>query len=244
MASSGDLSWLPDRKAGLAVIVAQLQIIARQDSLQRIALLPAAERDALIKKMVKYLRRQQGLHDEDDSDAAASNNVMNKNAAVPELFKTDAGNSDWYFNNPSLKAKGYNDFRTKWGNRANTDNWQVSALAKAQLAARPGEKGRPAPLGLDDGKPGGAAIGAIDFKSLLNNLPLTPEKLKKSQDSVEHALFPLGKGYQEGIADYVSAITAYDSLLERFPATLRQPEALLNLYYCYKKIGDETNAAR
>ena len=244
MASFGDLSWLPDRKAGLAIIVTQLQIIARQDSLQRIALLPAAERDALIKKMVKYLRRQQGLHDEDNSDGAASNNVLNKNATVPDLFKTDAGNADWYFNNPSLKAKGYNDFRTKWGNRANTDNWQVSALAKAQLAARPGEKGRPEKLGLDDGKPGGAAAGAIDFKSLLNNLPLTPEKLKKSQDSIEHALFTLGKGYQEGIADYPSAITAYDSLLEKFPATLLQPEALLNLYYCYKKIGDEANAAR
>jgi TolA-binding protein len=243
-ASFGDLSWLPDRKAGLAIIVAQLQVIARQDSLQRIALLPAAERDALIKKMVRRLRRQQGLRDEDNSDGAASGNVLSKNAAVPDLFKTDAGSADWYFNNPSLKARGYNDFRTKWGTRANTDNWQVSALAKAQLASRAGEKGRPAPLGLDDGKPGAAAAGAIDFKSLLNNLPLTPEKLKKSQDSIEHALFTLGKGYQEGIADYVSAIPAYDSLLEKFPGTLRQPEALLNLYYCYKKIGDTANAER
>jgi tetratricopeptide (TPR) repeat protein len=244
MATFGDLSWLPDRKAGLAVIVAQLQVIARQDSLQRIALLPAAERDALIKKMVRHLRRQQGLHDEDNSDGAASNNVLSKNAAVPDLFKSDAGSADWYFNNPSLKSRGYNDFRTKWGTRANTDNWQVSALAKSQLASRAGEKGRPAPLGLDAAKQGGAAPGAIDFKTLLNNLPLTPEKLKKSQDSIEHARFTLGKGYQEGIADYVFAIAAYDSLLEKFPGTLLQPEALLSLYYCYKKIGDLANAAR
>jgi tetratricopeptide (TPR) repeat protein len=241
VASLGDLSWLPDRKAGLAIVVAQLHVIARQDSLQRIALLPAAQRDALIKKMVRYLRRQQGLRDEESSDGQGSN-VLNKNNTVPDLFQSQSGAAEWYFNNPSLKAKGYTDFHTNWGNRPNVDNWQVSALIRTQAATRPGEKGRPAQL--DGGKAAGAPT-AIDFKSLLNNLPLTPAKLAKSQDSVEKAFFALGsKGYQDGIADYLYAIDAYDSLLARFPESSLRPETLLNLYYCYKKIGDEANAAR
>ena len=54
----------------------------------------------------------------------------------------------------------------------------------------------------------------------------------------------LGKTFQENIPDYLSAIQSYDSLLQKTPGTKREQEVLFNLYYCYKKIGDEENAAR
>lgn len=240
-ATLGDISWLPDRKTALATVVSQLQILERQDSLQRLAAMPVPQRDAYIKKMVRALRRQQGLRDETDS--TVSNTPFNtNNANAPDLFKTGSGSSaDWYFNNPSLKAKGYSDFKTKWGNRPNVDNWQVSSAMKtSQLRGntRMGDQ-----QGLN-GPNAGAAPTVIDFKTLLNNLPLTPEKMKISMDSVESALFALGKTFQEAVPDYLSAIHSYDSLLEKFPETKREQEALLGLYYCYKKLGDEENAAR
>ena len=240
--SLGDMSWLPDRRAGLALIVAQLQVIDRQDSLQRIAALPEAQRIALVKKILKNIRRQQGLKEEDQSEGVSGNPLNNSNAPIPDLFGTgNAGNTEWYFYNSSLKSKGYNDFKTKWGNRANTDNWQVSSLARGQLG-RINERA-PKQLG-PDSKGAPAPLGVVDLKSLLNNLPLDPEKMKKSQDSVENALYALGKAYQDGIADYWSAITTYDTLLAKFESTPLRPETLLNLYYCYTKIGDGANAAR
>jgi outer membrane protein assembly factor BamD (BamD/ComL family) len=236
----GDISWLPERKTALATIIAQLDIMQRQDSLQRIAALPPAQRDALIKKLVRSLRRQQGLHDEGDSASFDSNNPFATNKTVPDLFAASANNAEWYFNNPSLKAKGYSDFRTKWGNRPNVDFWQVASLAKnSQLKGR-----TPADLQAADAQAKAAAPVSTDFKSLLNKLPLTPEKMKRSMDSIERALFTLGKTYQEGIADYRYAIVTYDSLLNKFPETTRREEALVNEYYCYKKLGDEENAAR
>jgi len=241
-ASLGDISWLPDRKIALASLVAQLQILDRQDSLQRIAAMPIPQRDAYIKKLVRTLRRQQGLRDE--ADSSFSNTAFNSsNANAPDLFKTGSGGSsgDWYFNNPSLKAKGYSDFKTKWGNRPNVDNWQVSSAMKtSQLKGNT----RADQQNLNGPNQAAAANNVIDFKTLLNNLPLTPEKMKRSMDSVENALFVLGKTFQENIPDYLSAIHSYDSLLEKFPETKREEEALLGLYYCYKKLGDETNAAR
>ncbi|HEY6902405.1 MAG TPA: tetratricopeptide repeat protein, partial [Puia sp.] len=134
-ASLGDISWLPERKAALAAIVAQLNIMERQDSLQRIAALPIAQRDAYIKKLVRTLRRQQGLRDENDSTAAALS--INNPAAAPDLFKS-SGNAEWYFNNQSLKAKGYSDFKTKWGTRPNVDNWQVSSIMKTGQLTKAG----------------------------------------------------------------------------------------------------------
>jgi len=243
-ATLGDISWLPDRKSTLAAIVAQLDILGRQDSLQRIAALPIPQRDAYIKKLVRALRRQQGLRDEADSSSSNSsfNSFNSNNAAAPDLFKSSSGSSaDWYFNNPSLKAKGYSDFKTKWGNRPNVDNWQISSAMKISQMGRPGAKNDLQGL---NGAAQDAASNIIDFKTLLNNLPLTAEKMHKSMDSVENALFTLGKTYQEGIPDYLSAIHSYDSLLEKFPETRREQETLLNLYYCYKKLGDEENATR
>src|ERR1700744_2869097 len=171
--------------------------------------MPAAQRDALLKKMARTLRRQMGLREDDQSDGTSntfSNN--NNNNAPPDMFSQGSANADWYFNNPSLKSKGYNDFKQKWGNRPNVDNWQISSIMKNNIQASGGLKNNPEMLG-----PNAAAKGAnpsgIDYKSLLANLPLTPAKMKISMDSVEKALFLLGKTYQEGIADYRIAIDTY-----------------------------------
>ena len=244
LANLGDISWLPDRKAALTDIVNQLQIIERQDSLQRIAALPKDQRDAYIKKMVKTLRKRQGMRDEGDS-TSNRNGPLNNNNAVPDLFASGSGsgNAEWYFNNPSLKSKGYNDFKTKWGSRPNVDNWQLNALVRNQQPARPGER-TSAGLADMDAKAAGAAAPAVTFQSLLDNLPLTPEKMQKLNDSVEKAMYALGKGYQDGISDYRSALGIDDSLLGKFPSTSFREETYMNMYYCYKKLGDMANADR
>jgi hypothetical protein len=236
--------WLPDRKSALVIIVAQLQIMDRQDSLQRIAAMPPAQRDALLKKMAKNLRRLQGLRDSEQEDDFNNPSANNANKAIPDLFGSGSGGNaaNWYFNNPNLKAKGYTDFKTRWGNRPNVDNWQVSSIMKTSLQAAAAAKNNPA-IGPDSAAKTAGKTG-IDYKSLLNNLPLTPDKMKKSMDSVENALFTLGKTYQEGTMDYPYAINTYDSLLTKFPVTSKYEQTLLNLYYCYKKLGDEENAAR
>ena len=242
LAATTDMSWLPDRKAALSIIVTQLQILERQDSLQRIAALPPDQRDAYVKKLARALRRQQGLRDDDQSEPSNTSFNNNSNAPAPDLFNTGSGNADWYFNNASLKAKGYNDFKTKWGNRPNVDNWQLSSLVKQQQSAKAAEKA--AMPDISNGKGGLNGPPKIDFKSLMDNLPLTPEKMKKLTDSVDNALYTLAKAYQEGISDYQSAITTYEDLLQKAPDFPREEDILFNLYYCYTKIGDAANAQR
>lgn len=244
MQSMNELSWLPERKNALSTIIAQLDIIDRQDSLQRIAAMPIPQRDAYIKRLVRQIRRQQGMKDEADSSFNANSVAANNsNAAAPDLFKS-SGTADWYFNNASLKAKGYNDFKTKWGNRPNVDNWQTSASMKTSQLGKMGAGNRTNDAQGLNGQNVQGASNTIDFKTLLANLPLTPEKMKRSMDSIENALFALGKTMQDNIPDYQSAISNYDSLLTKFPETKHEEDALLGMYYCYKKLGDDANAAR
>ncbi len=242
VAPRGELEWLPDRKRALATIVQNMDVINRQDSLQRIAAMAPPQRDAYVKRLVRYLRKQQGLRDEADSNFNNNSPLRNNNGAAPDLFSTNAS-ADWYFDNQALKAKGYSDFRTKFGNRPNVDNWQISSIMKTGIGNGRGPGGRNTP-DMTDSMARISASTIIDFKTLLSHLPLTPDKIKKSNDSIEGAFFNLGRAYQDGIPDYPFAINTYDSLLNRFPNTNRYEETLFNLYYCYTKLGDQQNAQR
>ncbi len=229
-----------DRKKALDKIVMEIGIIERQDSLQRIAAMTEGERTAYIKKLTKALHKQQGLADE-EQQGSSNFSFNNNNAVASDLFRSGSDNAEWYFYNPSLKSKGFNDFRSKWGNRPNVDNWFLSSLASKQKI---GINKNSANQGIAMENPGKPVAALISAESLLENIPLTAEKMKKSKDSVENAWYKLGKSYQDDLPDYRAAINAYDSLLEKFPSTNFREETLFNLYYCYKKIGDEAGAAR
>ncbi len=236
------LKIILDRKQALSRIVPQILIIERQDSLQRIAAMTPEEREAYIKKMLRDYRKQQGISVEDEFNGGSAGYGFSSNNANTDMFST-GGTGEWYFYNQAVKAKGYNDFKSKWGNRPNVDNWDVQSLVNRQITGlTPASNLR---LNSAESIPTAAlAATKITSGSLMDGLPLTPEKLKKSRDSVENALYTLGKSLQDYIPDYQSAIATYDSLESRFPDTRFYQEALFNQYFCYIHLSDSANAAR
>ncbi len=126
------LKIILDRKQALGRIVPQILIIQRQDSLQRIAAMTPEEREAYIKKMLRDYRKQQGISVEDEFNGGSAVTVSVR--TMPTLIclaREDTG--EWYFYNQAVKAKGYNDFKSKWGNRPNVDNWDVQSLVNRQI---------------------------------------------------------------------------------------------------------------
>lgn len=229
------------RKGALSRIVEQLGVIERQDSLQRIANLPEAEREAFVRKLAKQIRRQQGIKEEDPSAPSDNNNAFqNNNAPPPDLFG-DKGKGDWYFDNASLKSRGFNDFKNKWGNRKNTDNWRRMAAVR-QAANQVTDPTAGSLEAVRAAEEAGAAAD-LSYEGLLKNLPLTDEQMQRSNDSIENARFKLGKAYMEGLEDYASAITEFEGFLEKFGYSSLRPEVLFHLYYCYNKMGLATSAA-
>jgi outer membrane protein assembly factor BamD (BamD/ComL family) len=164
-------------------------------------------------------------------------NPINANTAPTDLFDNST-KGEWYFYNPTLKSKGYTEFRGKWGNRPNADNWRrLSAVNQAiQQKETEDEQLRVAKSAQanDDGN--------VSYDALLKKLPLTPEKLKASNDSIENAQIELGKALMEGLEDYEAAIIELEKFHERFTYSNRQSEALGYLYYCYLKTGNNQKA--
>ncbi|HUP12710.1 MAG TPA: tetratricopeptide repeat protein, partial [Niastella sp.] len=113
-----DLASLNKLKASLSKIVAYQNTINREDSLQRVAAMPDAEREAYIKKLVKQLRKKQGLKEEEAGELTGGPLSFNDDSGRSDMFNTNA-KGDWYFYNASLKGKGFTEFKGQWGNRPN-----------------------------------------------------------------------------------------------------------------------------
>lgn len=226
-------------KRSLQVIVDNMAVIERQDSLQRIAALPEEERRDFVKKLVRQLRRQQGLKDEQPAGTGNPSLPGFNNPPPVTLFPAGDTKGEWYFYNVASRGRGQAEFKAKWGNRPNADNWRRSA---ALLNNRMNVQGDPS---------GGDATGSTDaatnngtsFEDLYARLPLTDAQKQQSDDSIQSALFALGKAYIQGIEDCSAGTSTLEGLRVRFPAFMPMDEVLFNLYYCYNKNGETGKAA-
>lgn len=227
---TADAERVAERKPALRTVAENLGVVSRQDSLQRVAALPKAEQEDYIKKLVKRLRKEQGLKEE----AAPSAGSQLAGNQPTDLFSS--GKGEWYFYNTATRTQGQNEFKQLWGNRPNADNWRRFAAVSQQLVNRPpgsdpNQKNQP------------VETAELTAESLTAQLPLTPEAVQASNDSIRTALFNLGITYQNELEDYASAIAAFEEIRRRFPEAPRTDEVLFNLYFAYTKTGNAAGAA-
>jgi len=223
-----------NRKSILTKIALQADIIEKQDSLQRIASLTEAEREAFIRKLVKQLRKEQGLREEEGTTSTAPAKIDNR--AVTDLFDNRV-KGEWYFYNPSLKSRGYTEFKGRWGNRPNADNWR--RLSAVTQAVRVGTEND---LGLVSSRVAGTESTELSYEAMLKNVPLTPMQLNASNEMVQSATVDISTLYMEGLEDYPTVIETLEGFLERFPNATKRSQALFQLYYSYTKTGDNEKA--
>lgn len=222
------------RKKSLRSLATNLEIIERQDSLQRIAAMPEEARKEFVRKLVKELRKQKGMKDENPA-----NNPFTA-PAVPTLFPSVQPKGEWYFYNADFRNRGLAEFKNRWGNRPNADNWRRSAILSV---ATLNNMGQPAMLNTQSGNAGSGLGPELTFDGLYDGLPIAPEQLQKSNDSLKAALFAAGKIYIQDIEDCGSGIKTLEQLRSRFPGFYPMDEVLFNLYFCYNKNGETAKAA-
>ena len=258
------IAAIQERRNALSKIVEKIIIVEREDSLQALAAMAPATREAFIKKMVKRLRKEKGLKEEEPGTGGGAmiefNNGLDKKNEPVDLFAAGNNKGEWYFYNASLKSKGFNEFKRKWGSRKNADNWRRKNAAESAdnnanptsgLNMAPGDIDKPTDPNVKDGSnlAGGnsgtnnSQPGDISFDGLMANVPLTPEKMNASIALHSYNLFELAKLYQNELEDYGQAITTYDQSLVRYPDSMYNGELYLGLYFCYTKLGLTAKAA-
>ncbi len=234
LSNDPDRNRVNDRKPPLKIITENTVSITRQDSLQALAKMPAEQREAFIKKLARQLRRAQGLKDE---EVESVNPAVMQQAS--DLFASTDKSNDFYFYNASAKARGFSEFKSRWGQRPNTDNWRRQGAANRQNSGL---------AIIDTGAAANTANNTsgktadISYEGLLQNVPLTDQQIAESNITVREALYTLAQTFLNKLEDYPSAIKAYEELLRRFPNNAYTEEILFNLANAYQKTGDKEKA--
>lgn len=206
--------------------------VNREDSLQKIAALPSAEREAYLTSLLKKLRKERGIKESEAEQGSSFGGNLNSGA---DLFGT-AGATGFYFANNSLKTKGLSDFKAKWGNRPNIDNWRRQSAVDRNFSV--------AAIDTDEknNKSANTAPAVLSFTSLEDSLPLTPEKLLQSNNAITESLLNNANGFQYELNDAAASIETYELLAKRFPESAVLEDIWFQLNNAYKKTNQYEKA--
>jgi tetratricopeptide (TPR) repeat protein len=210
----------------LGELVEQLNIIAFEDSVQAFAKLPKEEQERLIKQRIKDRQREE---DEKEAQEVANREVLTN---TPDKPKPQAGDATaWYFYNPTQIARGMAEFKKKWGNRANEDNWRRKDKAGSAIVqdTEEGENdSTDTAKGDKDGEPAWK-----DPQSYMKDVPTDTAALEASNAKVCSALYIAGTIYKEKLKDIDNAIESFEVLNGRFEECRYTPESYYQLYRIY-----------
>lgn len=208
----------------LDAVAGPARTIRTQDSLLVLASMSEKEQRSVARRHIRLLEQQRA-----DSIFRAENagiNAAQQNEGE-NMGDPNAGSGVWYFASSSLMQRGAGDFKKKWGNRPNTDNWRrISASGPGSNIASGGTSG-------DTDAEGGVELdenGLPTEESLLGFIPKSPQEQQKARDLIQKAYIDLGNGYIRQLEDYPRAIATLDSLARKYPAHVYKDEELYDRY--------------
>ena len=222
----------------LSRLVENLQLIHVQDSLQHLAALPEAERNAIIDKAIAdFIKKEEAARKREEQERLAEMVMpgLNMREIVDPIKGTSAlGGGGWYFYNPSAISMGFSEFTRKWGRRKLEDNWRLSNKRESSFDQFV-EDGSPGDMESDTtGGAAGEGKGTANRRSketYLQNLPFTPEKVDQSNQKISQSMYNSGIIYLEELYEKPKAAEMFGRLIARFP---EDDKALQSNYHLYR----------
>lgn len=219
---------IKDRYDVLTELVKNLVCIELQDSLQNLANMTEADRNAAVDKLIQdYIKEEELRKQREREKLAANNNANQQNVANT--------NSNWYFYNASTIAFGKSEFAKKWGDRPLEDFWRLTNKEVVDFGFIDGGDDNPDGVKKDTIV---AETNPRDRKYYMKDIPLTDSAMAVSKAKVEKAYYNLGLIYKDYLKEYGDAIEAHEDLLTRFPETEYKLEAYYMLYLSNKYLPD------
>ncbi len=212
----------------LTKLVINLNIIQTQDSLQRIAKMTEPERNRFIDKLIADYNEKEHQRQEEERQRQMAIAQANMNKP-PDA--TTAGS--WYFYNPQAIAFGMNEFRQKWGERKLEDNWRLSNKQLSTIT-----EDTDVDIDSEDSDTVKKSTDPKNRQTYMVNLPLTDEKIKKSNEMIVKAYYNVGFIYKEGLKDIPKSNEAFEKLIERFPEHALSLQSCFTLYQTYLELNN------
>ncbi|MBS1684129.1 MAG: tetratricopeptide repeat protein [Bacteroidetes bacterium] len=224
------------RDKTLAKLVKQIDIITTEDSLQRIAGMSSADRLKFIHKLLDQKQKEADAKEASKGIKSVNSDFIKPGAGQAPPPSDDPANL-FYFYNVTAKGNGYSEFVRKWGRRKLEDNWRRKdkSISSETTDATDSAKAKADSLAAT------ITPGSEDDK-MLAGLPLTPEKIEKSNAKLVDAYYEVGTVYKDDLQAYRKAINAFDELNKRFPGNKLELESWYQLYLLYGKTKNNNKA--
>ncbi len=231
-----DYTKLNDRFKSLTRLVENLTTVEVQDSLQKLALMPEKERDALIDKWIAREREKQR-----EAELIASQQQSERGYYQANEYRFGLGQSaeggGWYFYNPQTVSYGKAQFQQRWGRRKLEDDWR--RLNKSTV---PLDEMDELALLTDSARIAVRAIDPLERNYYIQDLPLTDSLIALSNDKIRDALFNAGRIFKSDFSDYPKSAGSYEDLNQRYANNIYLLSAWFELYDLYELMGDAAKA--
>jgi tetratricopeptide (TPR) repeat protein len=224
------------RDKTLGKLVKQIDIITAEDSLQRIANMSPAERNRFLQRLLDDKQKEA-----DAKLAAKTGNtdfIKQNGPGAGDGTGNDAAGS-FYFYNVTARSNGYSEFIKKWGDRKLEDNWRRKDKA-ASLSDNSDDID--SAKSKQNAKDSTTVIPGSEIEKLMAGLPLTPDKIEKSNAKLVDAFYALGSVYKDDLQSYIKAILAFEELNKRFPKNKLELESFYQLYLLHDRVRNTEKA--
>ena len=209
------------RQTTLSLLIENLDIISREDSLQKIAAMPESQRNSFIDGLIAKLKEQERLEKQQAQSNKNESAFLNgnQNSRTNNRFnQSQSRGGVWYFYNPTTLSFGFSEFGRKWGKRKLEDNWRRSNKKS---------------FGIEDLESDQELEEEFDpnnRESYIAQLPLTVEQIKASNKKIIESYYSAAIIYKEDLEDPPLSLQTFEELNQRFPKNDNQVKVLYFLY--------------
>ena len=226
---------LYSKSKGLGKLVKAINTIQLEDSVQRLAKLPDAERLKIIDKIIAEVRKEEEIKKQQEIDEMSGganmteyNNMRNMSNAASE-----AEQGKWYFYNQTAKSFGEPEFRLKWGNnRKLEDNWRRINKRMVNVGEIDADLEGTDLLDAETGKKKVTDNKSREFYT--QNIPENDSMIDASNRRIKDAYMTSGNIYKDNLDEEALSIQQFDQLIKRYPKDIVAAEAAFTLYNLYR----------
>lgn len=254
-----DYEQLSERSKVLDQLVPYTDAVQLQDSLQELARMPEAERNAAIDRTINELKRKEReerrKQQEEDAQQTISqnsgNNATQNNRPNAAQQNQQNANALWYFYNPMAVSQGKAAFEKLWGKRENADNWQrINKTVVATMQDEP-EMSQEQLDSIAHAEAVADSLAQIADSAqndphrreyYLAQIPFTKEQVDASNKVIEDGLFNSGVIFKDKLDNLPLAEKQLTRLVSAYTDYERLADAYYHLYLLYMRKGDAPTA--
>ncbi|MCZ4410424.1 hypothetical protein O3Q51_16530 [Cryomorphaceae bacterium 1068] len=205
-------------------LVTNIEVVETNDSLIGLASLDEKERDKKILKIMAQLEAEADQKRQDELDALER--LQNR----PNFSSGGSSSSGrkWYFYNTNALSSGFTEFKSRWGDRPNEDNWRRSMKTEINLSGPSQDSDTDSLL---------AEIGTEEeektLEDYLGELPIGDDAMAAAHNEIIAALYEIGTIYKERLQDDDNAIESFLRITNEYDTSATSLPAHYQLYRIY-----------